>query len=256
VAPSPPAGEDLAGRVAGFYRQLSFPSRTSHPEYERLLPAVHGEVLADFGSGVSIFHEGLRGYEPAPVFLDISREALRAIEYGRRVQADLHDVPFPDATFHRILCIGVLHHLPRPERPLGEIARVLRPDGTLVLGVYAPGTLPAVLRALHDGSKLPAWRHVVFRLTRTMLRLRYRLAGRPIGRSDADARARDFLHVPFVRYVAATEYRRLAAAAGLVEIAAQRLSAMNIITYRKRNPTATAAEPRRPAARSRPPRTP
>ncbi|MGQ0720110.1 MAG: class I SAM-dependent methyltransferase [Candidatus Eiseniibacteriota bacterium] len=238
AAPGANVGEDagaseLAGRVAGFYREFNFPSRTSHPAYERLLPQAHGELLGDFGSGVSIFHEALRGYRPAPVFLDISGAALRAIEYGRRVQADLHDVPFPDATFHRILCVGVLHHLPDPERPLREIARVLRPAGIFVLGVYAPGTLPAFLRSLHDRSSFRPWRRFVFASTRAMLRLRYGLAGRPIGSADADARTRDFLEVPFVRYVETGAYRRLAADAGLIEIETRRLSAMNIITYRK-----------------------
>jgi hypothetical protein len=45
--------------------------------------------------------------------------------------------------------------------------------------------------------------------------------------------------VPFVRYVAPEAYRKLATDVGLVEIEARRLSAMNIITYRKEDPAAS-----------------
>jgi SAM-dependent methyltransferase len=225
--------DELAAQVARFYQDMTFPSRTAHPEYRALLPEAHGERLADFGCGTSLFHEALRGYEPSPVFLDLSSRALRSIEYGMRVQADLNALPFQAGTFDRILCIGVLHHLPRLERPHSEISRVHAEGGRFIAGVYAPRTLPAVLRRLHERFPGAAWKRSIFALTGGLVRLRYRLSGHALARPDAVARTRDFLEVPFVRYVGAGEYRRLAAAAGLTHVSSQRLAAMNVITFRK-----------------------
>lgn len=47
--------------------------------------------------------------------------------------ADLTDLPFDDASFDHVVCWGVLMHIPEMEKALGELARVLKPGGTLVL---------------------------------------------------------------------------------------------------------------------------
>ncbi len=48
---------------------------------------------------------------------------------------DLHDLPVQADTFDFILCTEVLEHLHDPRRALGEMRRVLRPDGELLLTV-------------------------------------------------------------------------------------------------------------------------
>jgi SAM-dependent methyltransferase len=100
-------------------------------------------------------HAALRDYEPAPVFLDRSENALRTIEYGARLRGDLYALPLQGASFDRIFCIGVLHHLPERAPVWREIARVLRPGGRLVLGVYAPGSLQSRLRRLYRRTPPP-----------------------------------------------------------------------------------------------------
>ncbi|MGG2461625.1 methyltransferase domain-containing protein [Streptomyces sp. RGM 3693] len=44
---------------------------------------------------------------------------------------DLHQLPFPDASFDHLFLCFVLEHLPDPVRALTELRRVLRPGGTL-----------------------------------------------------------------------------------------------------------------------------
>lgn len=44
-------------------------------------------------------------------------------------------LPFKDASFDRIICSEVLEHLPDYESALGEVARVLKPDGELAVSV-------------------------------------------------------------------------------------------------------------------------
>lgn len=50
--------------------------------------------------------------------------------------ADLNvQIPCPDRSFDSVFCISVLEHLHTPQTALSEFARVLRPDGRLVLQV-------------------------------------------------------------------------------------------------------------------------
>jgi SAM-dependent methyltransferase len=77
------------------------------------------------------------------VGVDVSpRVLLRAADQARArglaSRADfacesLEDLPFPDGAFDGVHCRGVLMHIPRWERALAELCRVLRPGGRLVL---------------------------------------------------------------------------------------------------------------------------
>lgn len=51
------------------------------------------------------------------------------------IVADAHILPFKDETFDTILCLLVLEHTKRPLKILGEINRVLKHSGTLILAV-------------------------------------------------------------------------------------------------------------------------
>lgn len=47
-------------------------------------------------------------------------------------------IPFDDASFDAVFIIEVLEHVPNPFATLGEIHRVLRPGGTLIVSVPNP----------------------------------------------------------------------------------------------------------------------
>lgn len=47
--------------------------------------------------------------------------------------ANAESIPYPDMTFHSILCTNSFHHYKTPLKALGEIRRVLRREGTFVL---------------------------------------------------------------------------------------------------------------------------
>jgi len=51
-------------------------------------------------------------------------------------QGDAENLPFADASFDAVTSMGVLHHVPHPERAIDEIYRVLRPGGRLTLMLY------------------------------------------------------------------------------------------------------------------------
>ena len=55
-------------------------------------------------------------------------------EYGPLdLVCDVVDIPEPDASFDAVLCTEVLEHVPAPLSALEEFARLLRPDGVLIL---------------------------------------------------------------------------------------------------------------------------
>jgi SAM-dependent methyltransferase len=69
------------------------------------------------------------------------RLALRRLPYERLSQASALALPFEDSTFDMVFSHGVLHHIPDIPRAQAEIRRVLKPDGLLVMMVYAKWSL-------------------------------------------------------------------------------------------------------------------
>ena len=73
--------------------------------------------------------------------IDLSDEMLkiaraRAVELGREVelrQGDAHQLPFADTTFDTVVCTFGLCAIPNMDTAIGEMTRVLRPGGTLIL---------------------------------------------------------------------------------------------------------------------------
>lgn len=69
--------------------------------------------------------------------VDLNPEALRenrGIDYG--VAASLEALPIRDGTFDLIVSRFVFEHVARPDLALGELARVLKPGGRLVIYTY------------------------------------------------------------------------------------------------------------------------
>src|SRR5215213_8479691 len=62
----------------------------------------------------------------------------RAVEHGisnlAPAQGDARRLPYPDASFDAAYLVAVLGEIPDQEAALRELARVLKPDGRLVVG--------------------------------------------------------------------------------------------------------------------------
>lgn len=101
--------------------------------------------VLDIGCGagrasVALARSGRRVYALDPVLemLRLSRRAALASGVHGRVTVvggDVHDLPFPPATFDLIIAAGVLPWLRSKEQALQEIFRVLRPGGYLIVNV-------------------------------------------------------------------------------------------------------------------------
>jgi len=128
------------------------------------------------------------------------RLLLRADVPGiRRVRAAVNHLPYADAVFDAVACSWVFQHLRDPEGAIREIARVLRPGGSLLLAVpNGPQPLKALRELVHP------W--VVERRER---RKEARAAGLPLARAARPA------YEPQIQFYDLPRVRRLARGAGL-----------------------------------------
>ena len=72
--------------------------------------------------------------------LDLTPEMIAMAETRLDVvhQGDVYDMPFEDGTFDLVCNREVLHLLPRPDIPVGQIFRVLKPGGTFIVSQLVP----------------------------------------------------------------------------------------------------------------------
>lgn len=73
------------------------------------------------------------------------RFSLGDLPYESIQQASALDLPFADNSFDIVFSHGVLHHIPEIHKAQAEIARVLRPDGKLIVMLYAKWSLNYLL---------------------------------------------------------------------------------------------------------------
>ena len=62
---------------------------------------------------------------------------LPASSWGSCANGDATRLPFPDGVFDRVIAAEVLEHIPDDEAAMAELARVLRPGGTMAVTVPA-----------------------------------------------------------------------------------------------------------------------
>src|SRR4051812_5450570 len=128
-----------------------------------------GDVL-DVGSGDGAAASAFAPYCRSLTCIDTSarliesaRERLRKHKHVRSQVADVHALPFAEASFDTVLMFHTLTYAEDPARALEQCARVLRPGGRLVLlcldqhsqsevtaryGERHPGFAPRAVRAL------------------------------------------------------------------------------------------------------------
>lgn len=105
-----------------------------------LLDLHDGERVLDAGCGMgvlSMLMSKLRRLDLVAVDGDAARLAWARREGVRAslVRADLGRLPFPDASFDKVLAAEVVEHLADDVAGVGELTRVLRPGGRLVVTV-------------------------------------------------------------------------------------------------------------------------
>jgi SAM-dependent methyltransferase len=127
------------------FRKQEYRERFYPPEfrgmYDRLSDVLHeevrpGDVMLDAGCGSGRVFQYRFEADERPrliVGIDVTDEPRGNGNIDVAAKADLERLPFADGSFDVVLSSHVAEHLVRPEAVFGELARVLRPGGRLVL---------------------------------------------------------------------------------------------------------------------------
>jgi len=178
------AGEPRVDAVRRFYEQAPFPgypprdslswlrARAERSEFARLLDrAIPADArIVEIGCGTGQMSLYLATADRIVVAADLARAPLRlAADAARRfgldrvqlIECDLFTPGLRRAAFDVVLSSGVLHHTPNPRAAFASLARLARPGGIIVLGLYnAFARLPLRLRRIV--ARLSGYRVIPF----------------------------------------------------------------------------------------------
>lgn len=161
--------DDRTERVRSFYARAPFPgypehddlqslrARAARSDFVRLLDeAIPGDArILELGCGTGQLGLFLASADRVVVGADLARPSLElaqhaAERYGvsaRFLETDLRSPGLRRSAFDVVICSGALHHTPDPRASFASVARLVRPGGVLVVGLYnAYARLPHRLR--------------------------------------------------------------------------------------------------------------
>jgi ubiquinone/menaquinone biosynthesis C-methylase UbiE len=177
---------------------IGFAFRTRKEKVERLLPDDLGTIL-DVGCGPGVMVECVSqrclrywGMDLSKAMIAKCREQFSSQDVLSFCVAGIEHLPFRTNSFDNILCMGVLEYLDHHRRALKELARALKPGGTLIL------TVPNIL------SPYRLWRNSLY----VPVRLLYKRL-KSIMRREAFPADTDIKHREFSRQSLSTELAKL-----------------------------------------------
>jgi ubiquinone/menaquinone biosynthesis C-methylase UbiE len=141
---------------------------TEHLEHDlilSMLPTLQGKRVLDVGCGDGALTEKLAKLGAEVIGIDANPDMIAAAMHrnaGRYLVADASALPFEDDTFDAVTAMTVLCVCDDPKILVGEMARVLKPGGHLMIGELGRWSLWALSRRLRGLASNRTWRHVHF----------------------------------------------------------------------------------------------
>lgn len=132
----------------------------------KVVPLARGHVLeVGIGSGLNLTYfdpsmvSRVWGVDPSPEMTAMAAKAARSVPIEvELIECSADDIPLDDDSVDTALVTYTLCTIPHPEPALREVARVLRPDGTLVFCEHGAAPDQAV-RRWQDAAN-PIWRRL------------------------------------------------------------------------------------------------
>jgi len=163
--------QDRARRWDELYRCEDLLSVIIRLRHERALALVDGLGLTpglhalEVGAGAGVMTAALAGrgllvqaVDRSPAMLELARGRAAADGPGRvaLTQADAGELPYADGSFTLVIALGVIPWLRSAAAAAGELARVLRPGGFLVVSAENSAKLNILLDPRHHPWLQPA----------------------------------------------------------------------------------------------------
>jgi SAM-dependent methyltransferase len=173
-------GDARTERVRSFYSEAPFPgypprdsidwlrARAERSRFAQMLNAAipYDARIVEVGCGTGQMSLYLAYGERIVIAADLCRASLELGAAAARrlgkdrvhfVETDVHHPGLRAGAFDIVYCSGVLHHTPHPRAAFAHVARLARPGGLIVLGLYnSYARLPHRMRRLVAG--LSGWR--------------------------------------------------------------------------------------------------
>lgn len=160
-----PAEENRAGVVDTYTRLSANYEQTRLTPYMQLVEEIERGIIAEqanrlgdctaleVGCGTGRFSEFLvrlgchvHALDVTPAMLEQARALRSGASAIKWIRASAENLPLVDASFDLVLALKVLPHVPNLPSAIGDVARVLRPEGTAILEFYNPLSLGSLTR--------------------------------------------------------------------------------------------------------------
>ncbi|MGZ4872921.1 MAG: class I SAM-dependent methyltransferase [Candidatus Angelobacter sp.] len=100
------------------------------------------------------------GFDYSPEMLRLAQQRFGASHGIHLLRADAEALPFPDASFDHVVCLGVFEYLSTYDRCMEEIHRVLRPGGVAIISLPTRISLNRFSNYLCNITAVPFWRAI------------------------------------------------------------------------------------------------
>lgn len=124
---------------------------------------LHGQRVLEAGSGAGRFTEVLAASGADVVTFDYS-SAVDANSHNQApssklhlFQGDIFNIPLTEASFDKVVCLGVVQHTPDPLAAFRSLSKYVRPGGQLVVDAYT-----------RNFAALLQWKYLLRPITRRM----------------------------------------------------------------------------------------
>lgn len=152
-------------RILPYLIHLSMRQETLTPYRRRLVPAAEGRVLEiGVGSGLNLplytgTVEQVIGLDPSPKLLSMARNAADGSPHPiELLEASAEAIPLDDRSIDTVLTTWTLCSIPNVAAALGELRRVIKPEGRLLFAEH--GRSPEANVSRWQDRLTPLWKRI------------------------------------------------------------------------------------------------
>ena len=135
--------KDFWDRNAGLYDQFMRKDGAAYEMmYEMIQPVVRHKTVLELATGTGLIAKHIVNAAALVEATDASPEMITEAKRDNRSAKlhfsaqDMFHLPYADESFDVVIVSNALHIVPRPEKALAEIKRVLKDDGVLIAPTF------------------------------------------------------------------------------------------------------------------------